>query len=76
VREIEKERGTGGAMLRRDKPSEKLVGAIDRLEEKIRALKLQMVDRVTWKEVAFGTTTSMSSAVAVSFRPTSTVTSA
>jgi hypothetical protein len=47
VREIKKEHRTGGAMLRCDKPSEKLVGVIDRLKEKIRALKLQMVDRVT-----------------------------
>ena len=43
--EVDKERGTGEAMLRRNKPPEKLVGAIDRLEDKFKAFKLQMVDR-------------------------------
>ena len=52
---LEKERGTNKAALKRDKPSEKLVEAIDRLEEKIKAFKLQMVDREAGKEVALGT---------------------
>ena len=43
--EVDKERGTGEAMLRRNNPPEKLVGAIDRLEDKFKASKLQMVDR-------------------------------
>jgi len=50
---LEKERRTGKATPKRDKPSEKLVEAIDRLEM-IRAFKLQMVDREAG-EVALGT---------------------
>ena len=53
--EIEKERGTGNATLKRDKPPEKLVEAIDGLEERIKAFKLQMVDQEAGKEVALGT---------------------
>jgi DNA topoisomerase I len=52
---LEKERGTGKAALKRDKPPEKLIEAIDRLDEKIKAFKLQMVDREAGKEVALGT---------------------
>ena len=51
---LEKERRTGKATLKRDKPSEKLVEAIDRLEM-IKAFKLQMVDWEAGKEVALGT---------------------
>jgi DNA topoisomerase-1 len=52
---LEKERGTGKATLKRDKPTEKLAEAIDKLEEKIKTFKLQMVDREAGKEVALGT---------------------
>ncbi|KAI9437647.1 DNA topoisomerase I [Lactarius indigo] len=52
---LEKERGTGKAALKRDRPVEKLTEAIDKLEEKIKAFKLQMVDREAGKEVALGT---------------------
>jgi DNA topoisomerase-1 len=52
---LEKERGTGKAALKRDKSAEKLVDAIDKLEEKIKTFKLQMVDREAGKEVALGT---------------------
>jgi DNA topoisomerase-1 len=52
---LEKERGTGKATLKRDRPAEKLVEAIDKLEDKIKAFKLQMVDREAGKEVALGT---------------------
>jgi len=41
--------------LTRGKASEKLVEAIDRLEDKIQAFKLQMVDREAEKEVALST---------------------
>ena len=49
---LEKERGTGKVTLKRNKPPEKLVEAIDELEEKV---KPQMVDREAGKEVALGT---------------------
>lgn len=52
---LEKERGTGKAALKRDKPAEKLIEGIDKLEEKIKAFKLQIVDREAGKEVALGT---------------------
>ncbi|KAI0288507.1 hypothetical protein BC826DRAFT_1037325 [Russula brevipes] len=52
---LEKERGTGKAALKRDRSAEKLVDAIDKLEEKIKTFKLQMVDREAGKEVALGT---------------------
>jgi len=51
---LKKERRTGKATPKHDKPSEKLVEAIDRLEM-IKAFKLQMVDREARKEVALGT---------------------
>ncbi len=52
---LKKERGTGKAALKRDRPAEKLVEAIDKLDEKIKAFRLQMVDREAGKEVALGT---------------------
>ncbi|KAH9991825.1 hypothetical protein BJV77DRAFT_1006047 [Russula vinacea] len=52
---LEKERGTGKATLKRDKAPEKLVEAIDKLDDKIKTFKLQMVDREAGKEVALGT---------------------
>jgi DNA topoisomerase-1 len=52
---LEKERGTDKATFKRDRPPEKLAEAIDRLDEKIKAFKLQMVDREAGKEVALGT---------------------
>jgi DNA topoisomerase-1 len=52
---LEKERGTGKATLKRDRAPEKLVEAIDKLEDKIKTFKLQMVDREAGKEVALGT---------------------
>jgi DNA topoisomerase-1 len=52
---LDKERGTGKAALKRDKPAEKLIEGIDKLEEKIKAFKLQIVDREAGKEVALGT---------------------
>jgi DNA topoisomerase I len=50
-----KERGSGKATLKREKAPEKLVEAIDKLDDKIKAFKLQMVDREAGKEVALGT---------------------
>jgi len=52
---LEKERGTGKATLKRDRATEKLIDAIDKLEDKIKTFKLQMVDREAGKEVALGT---------------------
>ncbi|KAI0301022.1 hypothetical protein B0F90DRAFT_1844311 [Multifurca ochricompacta] len=52
---LKKERGTSKAALKRDKPPERLIESIDRLDEKIKAFKLQMVDREAGKEVALGT---------------------
>ncbi|KAL0956573.1 hypothetical protein HGRIS_002710 [Hohenbuehelia grisea] len=52
---LTKERGTGKATLKREKPVDKLEEAIDKLEEKIKAFKLQIVDRDAGKEVALGT---------------------
>jgi DNA topoisomerase I len=52
---LKKERGTNKAVLKRDKPPEKLIEGIDRLDEKIKTFKLQMVDREAGKEVALGT---------------------
>ncbi|KAH9972457.1 hypothetical protein BGW80DRAFT_1314640 [Lactifluus volemus] len=52
---LKKERGTSKAALKRDKPPEKLIEGIDRLDEKIKTFKLQMVDREAGKEVALGT---------------------
>lgn len=52
---LKKEQGTGKAWLKRDKPPEKVEEAIDKLSAKIKAFKLQMVDRDEGKEVALGT---------------------
>ncbi|KAF8906505.1 hypothetical protein CPB84DRAFT_1844351 [Gymnopilus junonius] len=52
---LAKERGTSKATLKRDRPEEKLEESIDKLTEKIKAFKLQIVDRDEGKEVALGT---------------------
>ncbi|KAF9524043.1 hypothetical protein CPB83DRAFT_861979 [Crepidotus variabilis] len=52
---LAKERGTGKANMKREKPTEKLEESIGKLTEKIKAFKLQMVDRDAGKEVALGT---------------------
>jgi len=52
---LAKERGTGKAELKRDRPVEKIVEGIERLDEKIKTFKLQMEDREAGKEVALGT---------------------
>ena len=52
---LAKERGTGKATLKRERPEEKIEEAIDKLTEKIKAFKLQIVDRDEGKEVALGT---------------------
>ncbi|KAI0075760.1 hypothetical protein K474DRAFT_1663863 [Panus rudis PR-1116 ss-1] len=52
---LKKERGTGKASLKRERPTEKIEEAIDKLDEKIKAFKLQMEDREAGKEVALGT---------------------
>ncbi|KAJ7188191.1 DNA topoisomerase I [Mycena filopes] len=50
-----KERGTQKADLKRDRPAEKIQEAIEKLDEKIKAHKLQIIDRDEGKEVALGT---------------------
>ncbi|KAM6502249.1 DNA topoisomerase I [Amanita muscaria] len=50
-----KERGTGKATLKRGRAPEKIEGQIDKLTQRIKAFKLQMVDRDEGKEVALGT---------------------
>ena len=50
-----KERGTGKAELKREKPAEKIEEAIEKLDDKIKAFRLQMEDREAGKEVALGT---------------------
>jgi len=52
---VAKERGTKKATLRRDRPVEKIEEAIDKLTDKIKSHKLQIVDRDAGKEVALGT---------------------
>ena len=52
---LAKERGTGKAVLKREKAEDKIEEAIDKLSEKIRSFKLQIVDRDAGKEVALGT---------------------
>jgi len=52
---LAKERGTGKASLKREKPAEKIEEAIDKLDERITTAKLQMVDREAGKEIALGT---------------------
>ena len=52
---LKKERGTGRAALKRDKPIGKIEDAISKLDDKIKTFKLQMEDREAGKEVALGT---------------------
>jgi len=52
---LAKERGTGKAVLKRERAEDKIEEAIDKLSEKIRSFKLQIVDRDAGKEVALGT---------------------
>jgi DNA topoisomerase-1 len=52
---IAKERGTGKAVLKRERAAEKIEEAIQKLEERIKIFKLQMDDREAGKEVALGT---------------------
>jgi DNA topoisomerase-1 len=52
---LKKEQGTGKATLKRERPAEKIEEAITKLEERIAAAGLQMVDREEGKEVALGT---------------------
>lgn len=52
---LAKERGTGRAVLKRERPVEKVEEAIEKITEKIKAFRLQIVDRDAGKEVALGT---------------------
>ena len=52
---LAKERGTGKAVLKRERAEEKIVEGIDKLSDKIKSFKLQIVDRDAGKEVALGT---------------------
>lgn len=52
---LAKERGTGKATLKRERPVEKIEEAIEKITEKIKAFRLQIVDRDAGKEVALGT---------------------
>ena len=52
---LAKERGTGKAALKRERPVEKLEEAIEKITEKVKAFRLQIVDRDAGKEVALGT---------------------
>jgi DNA topoisomerase I len=52
---LEKERGTGKAKLKRERPPEKIEEQIRKLDEKVKTCKLQMEDRDAGKEVALGT---------------------
>jgi DNA topoisomerase-1 len=52
---LAKERGTGKASLKRDRPTEKIEEGIDKLTDKVKAFKLQIDDRDAGKEVALGT---------------------
>ena len=54
-KKLKKERGTGKHELKRERPTEKIEEAIAKLDEKIKAFKLQMEDREAGKEVALGT---------------------
>ncbi|EPQ57212.1 hypothetical protein GLOTRDRAFT_137596 [Gloeophyllum trabeum ATCC 11539] len=54
-KQLRKERETGKVKLKRDRPAEKVEEAIQKLDEKIKTSKLQMVDREAGKEVALGT---------------------
>ncbi|KAF5354918.1 hypothetical protein D9756_005325 [Leucocoprinus leucothites] len=52
---LAKERGTKKATLKRDKSVEKIEEMIDKLTERIKTFKLQMIDRDETKEIALGT---------------------
>lgn len=52
---LEKERGKDKARPRRDQSVDKIEIAIQKLSDKIKTFKLQMVDRDAGKEVALGT---------------------
>ncbi|KAI0029986.1 hypothetical protein K488DRAFT_55207 [Vararia minispora EC-137] len=52
---LKRERGTGKAALKRDRPILKIEDAIAKLDERIKAFKLQMEDREAGKEVALTT---------------------
>ena len=52
---LKKERGTGKHALKRERPTEKIEEAIDKLDDRIKTFKLQMEDREAGKEVALGT---------------------
>ncbi|KAF7321369.1 DNA topoisomerase I [Mycena kentingensis (nom. inval.)] len=52
---LAKERGTGKATLKREKPVDKIIESIDKLTQKIKDSKLQIVDKSEGKEVALGT---------------------
>lgn len=54
-KKLAKERGTAKATLKRERTTEKLEEAIDKLDDKIKTFKLQMEDRDAGKEVALGT---------------------
>ena len=54
-KQLATERGTSKASLKRERPVEKIEESIDKLTEKIKTFKLQMVDRDAGKEVALGT---------------------
>ncbi|KAG6811527.1 hypothetical protein H0H92_006960 [Tricholoma furcatifolium] len=49
------EQGTKKAVLKRDKPAEKIEEAIDKLADKVKGFALQIEDRDAGKEVALGT---------------------
>ncbi|KAF9227320.1 hypothetical protein BS17DRAFT_727433 [Gyrodon lividus] len=54
-KKLAKERGTCKAVLKRERPVEKIEEAIQKLDERIKTFKLQMDDREAGKEVALGT---------------------
>lgn len=53
--QLRKERGTGLSSVKRGKTEDKIVEAIEKLDERIKTHKLQMMDREEGKEVALGT---------------------
>lgn len=52
---VARERGTGKAVLKRDRPLEKIEENIQKIDEKIKTFKLQIDDREAGKEIALGT---------------------
>ncbi len=52
---LAKERGTKKANLKREKSTEKIEEMIEKLSDKVKAFKLQMIDRDETKEIALGT---------------------